>query len=342
MRAIWRGGSTRAGMQARVAVAGTVGCAWARGAIWRSTDVRVASGDERDTLSPLPLAALRLPSDTLEALSQVGLKRIADVLDRPRAPLAARFGADFVRRLDQALGIEDEPITPRLPLPVALTEQRFPEPIAHERDVLGTIERLAARLGHVLEQRGEGARLLQAALFRADGKVLRVEAGTAAPLRDPGAHRPPVRGSSRCDRRRMRSGFRLRHGAALRAGDRAQRSAADRPRAARPCGGSRASDRPARRALRPAPRHAARAAGHAYPGIRRDGGRRLFLPHRPARRGIQGRRVPARGHEDFSDKTRPPPPARSACSRGRSRSRRSPKCRTDRRRSSPGGACVTP
>ena len=142
------------------------------------------SGDERDTLSPLPLAALRLSSDTLEALSKVGLKRIADVLDRPRAPLAARFGADFVRRLDQALGIEDEPITPRLPLPVALTEQRFPEPIAHERDVLGTIERLAARLGHVLEQRGEGARLLQAVLFRADGKVLRVEAGTAAPLRD--------------------------------------------------------------------------------------------------------------------------------------------------------------
>jgi protein ImuB len=172
------------GMQARLAIAGTVGCAWGV-ARYATHDVpRIESGDERNTLSPLPLAALRLSSDTLEAFSKVGLKRIADVLDRPRAPLAARFGADFVRRLDQALGIEDEPITPRLPLPVALAEQRFPEPVAHERDVLGTIERLAARLGHVLEQRGEGARLLQAALFRADGKVLRVEAGTAAPLRD--------------------------------------------------------------------------------------------------------------------------------------------------------------
>jgi protein ImuB len=171
------------GLQVRVAVAGTVGCAWA---VARYSDrVGVNDGDERAAIAPLPLAALRLPSDTLEALSQVGLKRIADVLDRPRAPLAARFGAAFVRRLDQALGIEDEPITPRLPLPVALVEQRFPEPIAHQRDVLGTIERLAARLGHVLEQRGEGARLLQAALFRADGKVFRVEAGTAAPLHDP-------------------------------------------------------------------------------------------------------------------------------------------------------------
>ena len=119
------------------------------------------------------------------------------MLDRPRAPLAARFGAEFVRRLDQALGIEDEPITPRLPLPAALAEQRFPEPIAHERDVLGTIERLAVRLGAVLEQRGEGARLLQAALFRADGKVFRIEAGTAEPLRDPGASRGCSRTGSR-------------------------------------------------------------------------------------------------------------------------------------------------
>jgi len=145
----------------------------------------VRSGEERNAIAPLPLAALRLDTDTVTALAQVGLKHVADVLDRPRAPLAARFGAAFVRRIDQALGIEDEPITPRLPVPAALAEQRFPEPIAHQRDVLGTIERLAARLAHVLEQRGEGARLLQVALFRADGKVFRVEAGTGAPLREP-------------------------------------------------------------------------------------------------------------------------------------------------------------
>ncbi len=171
------------GLAARVAVGGTVGCAWGV-ARYAGEGDRVKSGDERAALAPLPLAALRLPSETIAALAQVGLKHIADVLDRPRAPLAARFGQDFVRRLDQALGIEDEPITPRLPVPAALVEQRFPEPIAHESAVLGTIERLAGRLGPVLEQRGEGARLLQVALFRADGKVFRVEAGTGAPLRD--------------------------------------------------------------------------------------------------------------------------------------------------------------
>src|ERR1043165_1298155 len=170
------------GLQARVAIADTVGCAW--GVARFSNEATVASGEEQDAIGPLPLAALRLSAETIEALSQVGLKRIADVLDRPRAPLAARFGADFVRRLDQALGRDDEPIAPRLPIPAAITEQRFAEPIALERDVLGTIEKLAGKLSALLERRGEGARLLQAALFRTDGKVFRIEVGLSQPLRE--------------------------------------------------------------------------------------------------------------------------------------------------------------
>jgi len=171
------------GLQARGAIADTVGCAW--GVARFSDETSVLSGEEHDALAPLPFAALRLPAETIEALSQVGLKRIADVLDRPRAPLAARFGADFVRRIDQALGREDEPIAPRLAVPAAITEQRFAEPIALERDVLGTIEKLAEKLGALLERRGEGARLLQAALFRTDGRVFRIEVGLSEPLREP-------------------------------------------------------------------------------------------------------------------------------------------------------------
>jgi len=170
------------GYQARVAVADTVGCAWAVARFGK--DSIVAVGETLSAIAPLPLAALRLSSETIEALSQVGLKRIADVLDRPRAPLAARFCAEFVRRIDQALGRDDEPITPRLPIPAAIAEQRFADPIALERDVLGTIENLAEKLGALLERRGEGAGLLQAALFRTDGKVFRIEVGTSEPLRD--------------------------------------------------------------------------------------------------------------------------------------------------------------
>jgi protein ImuB len=145
----------------------------------------ISSNRTQKVLFPLPLAALRIDADTTAALAQVGLTRIADVIDRPRAPLAARFGEHFVRRLDQAIGRADEPITPRLPVPSYVTERRFAEPIAREEDVLGTIAHLAHELSRLLERRGEGARLIEAVLFRTDGKVHRIAAGTGAPLRDP-------------------------------------------------------------------------------------------------------------------------------------------------------------
>ena len=163
-------------------MADTVGCAWAVARY--GTELRVLSDQTRDALLPLPLAALRIAPETVAALAQVGLKHIADVIDRPRAPLAARFGVEFVRRLDQALGREDEPIAPRLPVPTFVTERRFAEPIALEADVLGTIEHLAHELVKLMERRGEGARLIEVALFRTDGKVHRIAAGTGAPLRD--------------------------------------------------------------------------------------------------------------------------------------------------------------
>jgi protein ImuB len=133
---------------------------------------------------PLPIAALRIDAEIVAELAALGLKCVADLATRPRAPLAARFGEMLLRRLDQALGRDDEPITPRLPVPAAMAERRFPEPIALEADVLGTIEQLARELARVLERRGEGVRLIQTALFRTDGKVHRLEIGTGAPLRE--------------------------------------------------------------------------------------------------------------------------------------------------------------
>jgi protein ImuB len=144
----------------------------------------VPIGGMREALAPLPLAALRLAPEVVTLLAQVGLKYIADLLQRPRAPLAARFGTELILRLDQALGVDEESITPRQPLPRYLAEQRFAEPIALERDVLGTIQRLGERLHAKLEQHGEGARLIEVVLFRLDGKVLRLSAATSRPIRD--------------------------------------------------------------------------------------------------------------------------------------------------------------
>ena len=172
----------RQGFHARAAVADSVGCAWAVARYGGATVI--PRGETAAAMLPLPVAALRIAPKIAAALTRMGLKCVADIAGQPRAPFAARFGDGLLRRLDQALGCADEPITPRLPLPSAMAERRFPDPIACEDDVLGTIEQLAQELGRVLERRGEGARLVALALFRADGAVHRLEIGTGTPLRE--------------------------------------------------------------------------------------------------------------------------------------------------------------
>lgn len=173
----------RFGFAARAAVAGTPGAAWAMARF--SAETELEGGRERAFLSALPLAALRLPGETVAVLGRLGLKRIGDIADLPRAPLAARFGDVLLRQFDRALGREREPLSPLSPPPLYVTEQRFAEPIAYEEDILGTTERLAQRLRAMLERRGEGAREIALTLFRTDGAVRRVTAGTSRPVRDP-------------------------------------------------------------------------------------------------------------------------------------------------------------
>jgi protein ImuB len=187
LRADLLGRVTGFGFAARAAIGGTIGAAWAA-ARFRDMEIIVA-GEEYIALAALPLAALRLPDETVAALARVGLKHIGDILDLPRAPLTARFGADLLRKLDRALGREREPLSPGLPIAPYVAERSFHEPIAREEDVLACIVRLAARLETALTARGDGARRLELALFRTDGAVKRIAVGTSRPLRDPQAIR---------------------------------------------------------------------------------------------------------------------------------------------------------
>ena len=165
---------------------GMAGTALSARALARYRDGFVAvPGDEAKAIAPLPVEALLLDPVTTHAFRRAGLKRVGQVAGRDRRELTARFGARMVFTLDSALGAAEAPILPRTPLPDYRAERNFPEPIATEDIIRSTLTHLAGSLSEVLEKRGEGARRLEAAFFRADGIVRRIAVETGAPIRDP-------------------------------------------------------------------------------------------------------------------------------------------------------------
>ena len=147
-------------------------------------------GQTRAALGPLPMAALRLPDETVAGLARLGLRRIEDILGMPRAPLARRFGRDLIQRLDQALGAAPEPVSPTRPAPHFAVRLTLPDPIGLEADILAGIDRLLPVLCTRLRDAGRGARRLRLQAFRCDHELQEVELGLARPAADPDRMRP--------------------------------------------------------------------------------------------------------------------------------------------------------
>ncbi|WP_280179103.1 DNA polymerase Y family protein [Rhizobium sp. 18055] len=171
------------GLDVRGAIASSPGLSWA---ISRFGQGGVIEENETERVAaPLPIAALRIAEDTVAGLTKMGLKYVGDLMETPRAPLARRFGANVLLRLDQVLGLDEEPISPRLPIASLSAERRLIEPVGTEEEILDLTGQIAISLKPSLEARGAGGRIFQLVLFRVDGKVFRISAGTAQPLRDP-------------------------------------------------------------------------------------------------------------------------------------------------------------
>ena len=141
------------------------------------------------SIGPLPVAALRLEPETVELLRALGLARIADLAAAPRAAIGRRFGPAVVRRLDQALGREPEPVSPAPPAPGFALRLSFPEPIGRSEDVLAGIDRLLPPLTDRLREAGKGARRVRLTLVRTDGSAVVREVGLARPADRPAAIR---------------------------------------------------------------------------------------------------------------------------------------------------------
>ncbi len=174
---------THGKVAARTAIADTPGAAWATARHTDTATTVVPAGGAAAWLARLPIAALRLPADTVDGLSRLGFDRITQLMTAHRAPIALRFGAAVHRRLDQALGRVFEPIEPVVPPETVGYRLAFPEPLLTPEALACVIGRLADGVCAELERSGQGARRLDLTFERVDRTRQTICIGTARPSR---------------------------------------------------------------------------------------------------------------------------------------------------------------
>ncbi|MGE0211441.1 MAG: DUF6504 family protein [Parvibaculaceae bacterium] len=173
------------GLPARFAVAGTAGAAWGLSRFHASGKLALPPGEEEAALKPLPIEALRLDVATRQTLRRLGLKRVGDLIGKPRDPFAARFETALLKRLDQALGKTREPLAFLTPPPAYRSFRHLLEPVFSQEAVVAVASRLMRKLASALARDGMGARALSLTLYRVDGETSALDIEMAQATRDP-------------------------------------------------------------------------------------------------------------------------------------------------------------
>ena len=173
-------GMAALGMAVRLAIATTADAAQAL-----ACHARDSATDERQALRALPVVALGLDADATRALERAGLRTVGDLMVRPAAAIAARFGMEALTALRRIAGEEHAPIAPLMRKAPLRFERRFAEPVGHQDRVAACLLELLREAVGVLEQRGLGGRRFCLVLFRSDGVRHRLAIETGQPTRDP-------------------------------------------------------------------------------------------------------------------------------------------------------------
>ena len=164
------------GYQVRVAIADTIGTAWAAARFGNAPII--APGTQRDALSVLPPAALRLPPEILHRLHKLGLHTIGSLIDIPPSEMRSRFGNELLLRLRQALGQEAEYISPLRPVEPYTERLPCPDPIRTATGIKLAIQRLLHTLCERLLREGKGVRQATLMGYRVDGKTAQLTIST--------------------------------------------------------------------------------------------------------------------------------------------------------------------
>jgi protein ImuB len=181
-----------AGYFVRIALADTIGAAWAavryssrhapRADGMRSMPATIIPpGRQSVLLHNLPVAALRLSADVVETLHELGIRQIGQLQGLPRSSLPARFGPSVLERLDQALGLVQELIVPVPPVEPIAAEWSFEEPTADRRALESVLHRLIGEITDTLASRQEGVQRLSCRLLCAGKEPVHLEIGTLHP-----------------------------------------------------------------------------------------------------------------------------------------------------------------
>jgi protein ImuB len=188
--------SEHAGYFVRIAVADTIGAAWAA-VRFNSNSSRhtpcaadgtrsvpatiIPPGRQSDLLRELPVAALRLPADVVETLHELGIRQIGQLQSLPRSSLPARFGPSVLERLDQMHGLAQELIVSVPPAEPVEADWSFEEPTADRRAIESILQRLIGEIAEMLVARQEGAQRLVCHLLCAGKEPVCLAIGTLQP-----------------------------------------------------------------------------------------------------------------------------------------------------------------
>lgn len=168
------------GYSVSIAMADTIGAAWAISRFGKNMDI-VESGQQSEALLSLPPAALRLEAETIERLEKLGLRQISYLINMPPASLRRRFGQQFLKRLNQALGYEEEILQPVQPIIPYKEWMPCIEPIVTATGIEIALKRLLDTICQRLRQEGKGLRLAIFTCYCIDGKIQKIEISTNHP-----------------------------------------------------------------------------------------------------------------------------------------------------------------
>ena len=105
---------------------------------------------------PLPIEALRLEQATVTKLHRLGIRKIGELVELPRAGLASRFNEQLLQRMDQALHNQFEPIVTLHASPELAIEECLEHPTPLRTTIDSIVTDQVHRLTRVLNSIGHG------------------------------------------------------------------------------------------------------------------------------------------------------------------------------------------